>query len=169
MDFVDPMAIFLTDHQELVKNASILRSNIEAVLDLVPVRQSSPMAQQLNGILELVSDIQDKIYSHFYKEEQVLFQIIEENFSDRSCTVVMRNEHGEILERCFRLLQAVREVIDNLSDLERVSKLEPSFFEFLNALESHLRREEQVLYPMVWVNLSEEQMLEIHRRVITIL
>jgi hemerythrin-like domain-containing protein len=77
----------------------------------------------------------------------------------------MREEHREILERCFRLLSLLHDWKNQLLDPEKVSKFQHLLLEVVNSFWSHVRREEQVLYPMAQICLRDEQREEIKRRV----
>ncbi len=167
MENLNPIKVLLIEHEEITRDIDILQDRVEMVLRQAQDRALgfTPNEQELDEMMELARCLYNKIRSHFYKEEQALFQVMEDNLFDRRCTTIMRDEHREILERGFQLLGIFGHWKDNLWEPEKVSGLRHPLFEFINSLRSHIRREEQILYPMAQICLNEEQIKEISRRV----
>lgn len=169
MEHLNLINILSVEHEEIARDIDVLQDKAERVLQQAQDRAlgltPNAQEQELNEIMELVRCLHNKICSHFYKEEQPLFQIMEESLSDRRCTAILRDEHKEILERYFRLTDRLGDWKSNVSDLEKASKLERALWQFINSFRSHAHREEQILYPMARACLSEEQLTEIGRRI----
>jgi hemerythrin-like domain-containing protein len=167
MEHLNFIKVLSIEHEEIARDVEALQGRVERVLQQTQdqVLTFTSSEQELNEMVELVHYLHGKIHSHFYKEEQALFQVMEESLSDRKCTTLMREEHREILERCFGLLSLLHDWKDHLLDPEKVSKLQHLLLEVVNSFRSHIRREEQVLYPMAQICLRDEQREEIERRV----
>jgi hemerythrin-like domain-containing protein len=167
MENLNPIKVLLSEHEEITKDIDILQDRVERVLRQAQDKTLSLTLneQELDEMRELARCLHNKIRSHFYKEEQALFQVMEDNLFDRRCTTIMRDEHKEILEHGFQLLGIFGNWKDNLWDPEKISGLQHLLFEFINSFKSHIRREEQILYPMAQICLNEEQIKEIGRRV----
>jgi iron-sulfur cluster repair protein YtfE (RIC family) len=110
----------------------------------------APNLTGINGALELFLDFEAGLQMHIIWEEDILFPIFEQEtgMRDSGPTAVMRMEHRHIKKFLEQIGEKLR--------TGELSGIDEAEIELLDILDSHNRKEENILYPAI-DNLTTER------------
>ncbi len=110
----------------------------------------APNLTDINGALGLFLDFEAGLQMHIIWEEDILFPIFEQEtgMHDSGPTAVMRMEHRHIKKFLGQIGEKLR--------TGELSGIDQAEIELLDILDSHNRKEENILYPAI-DNLTTER------------
>jgi hemerythrin-like domain-containing protein len=169
----DPIQILLDEHKIIMEQIADLRKAVKAL----EMSGEEVLAETLPILTRVGEMMATKLDLHRRKEDDVLFPAVEEIIGkDDTPTVVMRQEHkdihaqGKLLRETLRELheeqhpaiEAGRERLQSLvADGTNAEALRQTGETIIQLLDSHFKKEEEVLFPMVPDLLDKHTLAEI--------
>ncbi len=112
-------------------------------------------AKLLRQLLEASKITWTRLSCHTAREEKVLFPVLEKRLGAKGESVeVMRREHSSLLESLVSLRSEIEKMIED-HDTIKTWNLTSSLQNFRGTLSDHMSREEQVLFWLAELHLSE--------------
>ncbi len=145
----DPFVIFEAQHEEGLKQLERLEGAVERL------RASEASPELWKAIRGATAFINGEVRLHNQKEEELLFPPLEEVLPPGGPTAVMRDEHRALWSSLGRL----EEAISRWEKGDRAAKGEVinSARFMVELLRAHIRKENEVLYPMARRLLGPEK------------
>ena len=145
----DPFAIFEAQHEEGLKQLNHLEGAVERL------RASGASPELLEAIRGAAAFINREVRVHNQKEEELLFPPLEGVLPPGGPTAVMRDEHRALWSALGRLEEAISWLAGG-NEAARVEVINSARF-IVELLRAHIRKENEVLYPMARRLLSREK------------
>ena len=136
----DPFEILLQDHAEFLKHLIILKNATDNI------KSNGFSYEAFEEIAESAQYIDKEIREHNLKEEKYLFPLIERHVDGPPN--VMMNEHRELWRAFKTLTDCVKEIEDLHVNGTSVPTLIRTAHYIVSLLEEHMRKENDVLFPM---------------------
>lgn len=148
---VHPLSILREEHEIILENLRRFEKTMEKIRVSESFEQISDELDELGTIAHLLVDAE----KHHRREEEALFPPLEE----RGVTGpprIMRMEHEELWQRKKALKELVdkHETMDYPTFVERLHELEAYI---VSNLRSHIKKENNILYPTPVKTLEEKQ------------
>lgn len=142
MNRVSSVSILAAEHEVILQTLSCLKE----IINVTKKENNIPLdhAKQVLEILRLFAD-----KCHHSKEEDILFPALEEHYPDFGPTAVMRSEHVQ-----GRAL--ISEMADALTTNDPTS-FSNSSLNYVALLESHIEKENEILFRIAQDVLSDEE------------
>jgi hemerythrin-like domain-containing protein len=102
----------------------------------------------------IIGFLRDHLVPHAAAEEQVLYPVVEDAMGAPGATATMRADHAEIRARVARLADALEAVPERWPGEAFVEDLSVQLVGLAAIIELHLRKEEEVLLPVLDRTLS---------------
>jgi hemerythrin-like domain-containing protein len=110
-------------------------------------------------MIELNSIVHDKFLKYYTMEEDILFPELEKVLPSPTSTTSMRNEHTAIL----KLIKLIAELLEDRENLERNrQKIISSVISFVDVMQRHIHKKNNVMYHEVSSFLPEKKLEEIY-------
>ncbi|HEX8805174.1 MAG TPA: hemerythrin domain-containing protein [Acidimicrobiales bacterium] len=113
---------------------------------------------------DIVGFLQGHLVPHATAEEEVLYPAVEDAMAARGATATMQADHAEIVARIDRLTETARAVEQRWPDEALATDLAHQLIGLSAILQLHLRKEEDVLLPVLDAQLTPDQARELFSR-----
>lgn len=144
-----PTDLLKADHQDVLAKLQDLRRVIDGL--------DEPDAI-LSDLKELGSFFETEIWTHFAKEEQALFPEIERFLPrEKGPTGQMLREHEDLRKTNERFQSGVAGYLEDPGDAQAAAQIQESGRYIIELLGDHIHKEDNVLFKMADMHLSEEQ------------
>ena len=147
--FPDPIEILMKEHEDGLKRLSELGGAAEYI------NANGFSFAAYSEITGAIRFINSEIRKHNEKEEKFLFPLMDRH-ADRQ-TIVMRNEHRELWKLFNRLLESVEDVEEGRIHPTTIRELVQSSKSLVELLTEHIRKENDLLFPMAKRMLTETE------------
>lgn len=157
---VDPITILMEEHEEGLKRLKDLESAANYI------KANGFSLEAFTKIAGAIEYIDSQIRRHNEMEEKYLFPLLERHVNGPAYT--MHNEHRELWKNFSRLLESVEDMQEGRIYATTVGELVESSKSIVAQLSAHIRKENEVLFPMVKTLLTEEEYEQVRQDIVRV-
>lgn len=149
----DPIARLIKEHEEALHNLQVLNKTTDEFI------QHGFSEERFERFLASVRYIEEEVQVHNLKEEQVLFPALEKHVNGP--TRSLRKDHKELAETSKELQESIKKVRENPYDQRAITELVALGKEAVRIFVNHIRKENDILFPIARKVLKKEELREI--------
>lgn len=153
-----PIDILKAEHEEILKNLDALENVMGEVRDSEKFGEIKNEVKKLEHIAHVFLEAE----SHYKREEDVLFPLIEKHGIEGP-TQVMRMEHEELRKK-KKELENIANSVGIMEFNDFISKLEENGGYILSVLREHISKENNILYPMAMDVAEEKEWKDVRKK-----
>ncbi len=149
MPFTDPIDILIHEHEAGLTQLEKLNSAAQYIL------RTGFSPEKFGEITEAIQYIETKIRDHYEKEEKFLFPLLERHIA--TTPKVMMDEHREL----WKTVQCIRQNVEDIEEgriyASTVKEMLQAAGQLYQLFQSHIAKENMVLFPMARKLLTPEE------------